>query len=378
MRLPVVVAANKVSTGWGAVAGTIGIDICNLYSAEVYIPHVQGFETGLRVYGMGGNGSSYVTIAVGHLDNNKVNERFDADGTGWANQITHIGGRWSHESAEGTNVSGTRHIRLENITGNADPNNNTWLNPSLESPTVVEFTIDVDGGSSNQWLNPRFEFTSGSSKIRWGAGAVRNMVFGGAQVDSVTETFVAGCASNSILGTGKFRLSGQGAAGALILESESAIAHPALTVLQTGGTAAGADPATAYVQRFESTKHKLKRNTDSFDRCTLDGNAGQLLMGDGTAAPVSGISGLGAFLFFTAGATTVGSVNDNTADLGGATNYRFRYIRAATAIRTGVFATGSRPAPATAGAGAMVFDSTLGKPIWSDGTNWKDATGTTV
>jgi len=40
------------------------------------------------------------------------------------------------------------------------------------------------------------------------------------------------------------------------------------------------------------------------------------------------------------------------------------------------YATVSRPAgPVT---GSHVFDTTLGKPIWYDGTNWVDATGTTV
>jgi hypothetical protein len=41
-------------------------------------------------------------------------------------------------------------------------------------------------------------------------------------------------------------------------------------------------------------------------------------------------------------------------------------------------ATGSRPTAASAGAGAMIYDITLGKPIWSNGTVWKDAAGTTV
>lgn len=47
-------------------------------------------------------------------------------------------------------------------------------------------------------------------------------------------------------------------------------------------------------------------------------------------------------------------------------------------VRVGAVATGSRPAASTAGAGAHMFDSTLGKPIWSNGTNWVDATGTVV
>lgn len=40
--------------------------------------------------------------------------------------------------------------------------------------------------------------------------------------------------------------------------------------------------------------------------------------------------------------------------------------------------TGQRPSPATAGAGYPYFDTTLVKPIWSDGASWVDATGTAV
>lgn len=47
-------------------------------------------------------------------------------------------------------------------------------------------------------------------------------------------------------------------------------------------------------------------------------------------------------------------------------------------LRSGRAATGSRPTAAPAGAGAMFYDTTLSKPIWSDGTNWKDATGAIV
>ena len=37
--------------------------------------------------------------------------------------------------------------------------------------------------------------------------------------------------------------------------------------------------------------------------------------------------------------------------------------------------TGSRPTPAI---GQRYFDTTLGIPIWYDGVNWVNATGTTV
>lgn len=56
--------------------------------------------------------------------------------------------------------------------------------------------------------------------------------------------------------------------------------------------------------------------------------------------------------------------------LSGSGNTGYGYIQT---VRSGN--TASRPAHR---AGLMYFDTTLAKPIWSDGTNWKDATGTTV
>jgi putative cofactor-binding repeat protein len=47
-------------------------------------------------------------------------------------------------------------------------------------------------------------------------------------------------------------------------------------------------------------------------------------------------------------------------------------------IKANTFATGSRPSAVTVGAGAQVYDTTLSKPIWSDGTVWRDAAGTAV
>ena len=38
-------------------------------------------------------------------------------------------------------------------------------------------------------------------------------------------------------------------------------------------------------------------------------------------------------------------------------------------------ATEARPSAVTLGAGATIFDTTLKKPLWSDGAIWVDATG---
>lgn len=40
--------------------------------------------------------------------------------------------------------------------------------------------------------------------------------------------------------------------------------------------------------------------------------------------------------------------------------------------------TTARPAASSVPAGTHIYDTTLGKPIWSNGTNWTDATGATV
>jgi hypothetical protein len=68
---------------------------------------------------------------------------------------------------------------------------------------------------------------------------------------------------------------------------------------------------------------------------------------------------------------------DATWDLG-STSLRWRNGLFSSYVKIGAVATGSRPSASTAGAGACMFDTTLGKPIWSNGTIWVDATGTTV
>lgn len=47
-------------------------------------------------------------------------------------------------------------------------------------------------------------------------------------------------------------------------------------------------------------------------------------------------------------------------------------------FRPGRFTTAGRPTASADNAGMMIYDTTLGKPIWSNGSVWKDAAGTTV
>ena len=47
-------------------------------------------------------------------------------------------------------------------------------------------------------------------------------------------------------------------------------------------------------------------------------------------------------------------------------------------LRLSTYSTTSRPAATSLDAGTMVFDTTLQKPIWSDGSKWRDASGSEV
>jgi hypothetical protein len=146
--------------------------------------------------------------------------------------------------------------------------------------------------------------------------------------------------------------------------------------MPAGAIAAGDDPVTAYTGQFCSNAWKGKATADAFDRIRIEPSSGRVYVGNGTAASTKYFGAYGTTQMGFDG-SNVGFVTDNTYDFG-ITSAKPRYIRAGTAVQTGTFATGSRPTAATAGAGAMIFDTTLGKPIWSTGSVWVDATGATV
>lgn len=53
-------------------------------------------------------------------------------------------------------------------------------------------------------------------------------------------------------------------------------------------------------------------------------------------------------------------------------------INAHAPIRLSTYATAERPSAPDAGPGAMIYDTTLSKPVFSDGTTWRDAGGDTA
>jgi hypothetical protein len=375
VNLPKLINTKKISTGWAqtGVSGSVGVKVSNCYTCFVTAPHVQGFETGLRIGGYG-NGTSYTAIHLGHLDNNKINENWTADATGWANQNNVFGGRMSHDSGEGTAVSGTRHVLMDS-TASVINNNSHW-GTSLESPNTVEFHLEC-AGNDNYFNGCRWENTGTGARVKWANNAVGNVIAHGFGSHTIVETKGTGTA-NHLLNRARSRMVGDGAAldlAVLALENTASSTKAALRVMEAGAESAGTAQTTGWAVELSAQHLKGKRTGDSDPRADLDLVNGRVYFGAGNAATTRYLGNVGTSLGFDG--SSVCFVTDNTYDFGIA-SLRPRYVRIGTAVQTGAFATGSRPSASTAGAGAMIFDTTLGKPCWSTGSAWVDATGATV
>lgn len=57
---------------------------------------------------------------------------------------------------------------------------------------------------------------------------------------------------------------------------------------------------------------------------------------------------------------------------------RRQIVRVRVPSALDAYATADRPSAADAGVGAAYYDTTLSKPGWSDGTDWRDAAGTII
>jgi hypothetical protein len=346
VRLPRVVATAKTNNGWTQVAGSVGIQISNVNTANIYVPGVAFFETGLELHAAG-QGVSYNNVFLGSLTNNKVNCLFSADTTGWANQNQIYGGRMSHSSDEGTQVPGTRHVR-QAATKNT-VNGNSFYGTSFESPDVVEYHIE-SAGISNTWYSCRFENTVKNHTRIWSrTGASRNTISQGYGSENIYQVY-EGTANpfNIISGSGAWLNSGFDTQNATLrLQNNASSSLPTLTICAAGETG---DPTTRYTTRMDAWTLRAKTSSDVFDRVIVDGSDSSLSLGPGDTE-IDVVLSRGA---------------PNVLALG-----------AANVFVTGKNVTASRPL-ASIGAGAQFYDTTLHKPIWSDGATWRDASGASI
>ena len=98
-----------------------------------------------------------------------------------------------------------------------------------------------------------------------------------------------------------------------------------------------------------------------------------------SGARIQAIGGSGS-LWYTpaAGQAHVFTDGAGTEIFRGQANGTGLKLAASKSLILGTTTTAGRPSAATHGAGAVLYDTTLSKPIYSDGTVWRDAAGTAV
>lgn len=156
----------------------------------------------------------------------------------------------------------------------------------------------------------------------------------------------------------------QGRIGAVIITAADAAALPSEAPAVLKNTAAAAIP------------FRVRNAADTADILTLNSTGGAVfagtLSGNIIGAPFNSMEAVQ--LQGASGGLRFGPTAGQTFIQRGGT----QILISDSYLRSRVLTTVSRITAAAAGAGSFYYDTTLGKPVWSDGTNWRDAAGTIV
>ena len=284
-----VINKDKVGLGWGS---TVGVRAVNLYSCNVTLGRVTGFGVGCLVTAYGSVGNTYNTYNIGWMENNQINiDLTPAATTSWVNENLFIGGRYSHDSGEGTSVAGTRQIRLSKSTNIV--NNNVFIKPSIEG-NVAEYHVEC-GGSYNSFNQCRWEATT--PKILYTGDntnqATRNMIIAGYGVQNIVYTYAGTTGTkNKTIGVGggsydvlDVPISLQNTSSSFndVFKIYDAVTMPE--------TASGTDWSLGLC----SFHIQGKRKADSYARMKLEFQNGRIYFDNGTtSSPTKYISAYGA------------------------------------------------------------------------------------
>ena len=291
---PQVINVAKTTSGWTGTS--VGVSLSNLYHSVVTVPRSKYFVTGLLVTSTG-VGCVYNEVHIGHLQNNKVNLSLTpSDTVGWVNENTFLGaGRLSHESGEGTGVSGVRQISCVTPTGGEVVNNNLFLRLSLEG-NVPEYHVESIGASTNTWFHCRWEATTPKVNFADNAdptGSTDNVIWYGYNSFNIVVTQGTNAARNHLYTRNRMWLIGSGGNdGLIVAENVSGSDKPALTIVPAGSGLA-ADPESVYLTAISGNLWIGKAAGDTAPRIQIDTQNGRLQFGPGNAAVDAGIQRIG-------------------------------------------------------------------------------------
>ena len=169
--LPQVVNLDAPVSGFTGIENSIGIQVLNLFSAEVHVPDIKNFYRGLYLTASQ-TGNAWNTYYINTLTFNKFNLDISPIGSGWVNQNIFIGGRF--RANENSESDKTTQIRLQKSSGSSNnwgPNNNVFVGCDLSDP-YAEYAIDCNA-CYNYFYGCRYEY---DSKVRFKANSEGDLV----------------------------------------------------------------------------------------------------------------------------------------------------------------------------------------------------------
>ena len=330
---PKVNNSSKTSLGWAGFTNSVGIDIANLYGAQITIPIVTNFGVGVDIGGYT-QGAAHNAINLGILFDNLISLRLRKKGTlGFANQNTIYGGQYGKTSAEGVLIPGAYAIYCDETT-----NNNTFINPSVETEGDL-FQFYFNDSSFNTIINPRFEVVDGG-RVRFnatiGGGTQSNVFINGYSFAPPNFTYSGAGTSlyNKFVGQKYSDFLEYGSSGLAINNLIGGLQNaPHITgfVLANQFMTKNAATASDYTYKLYGNGFIGKRSTDTQPRMLLDWSAGKLRFGDGSnALAAGGLLGSPTLNWVVVdGAAAFVPIPDNSTSLG-TSGYRWTTVFATT------------------------------------------------
>lgn len=189
----------KTDTVWGAAS--VGVELVNLNTCVVLLRTALGFHTGFKFIGRGG-GFAYSTITLGYSNQNRIGHHLTQDEGGWCNQNTFIGGRvqlvagiWG---ATIDDVGAHYFLFEQGSVGISGPNNNTFVNCTMEGGAQAYHRIKFVGARYNTFLNCRYENYGSTYRVGYFQRSSANRIDGGYDVWKIVEEFDATSTGGSI------------------------------------------------------------------------------------------------------------------------------------------------------------------------------------
>lgn len=192
ISLPNIINTAKTTVGWSGFG--VGVELANCDWCNIIVNQIHGFGIGLDCGGYG-EGFSYNQVSAVYLANNKINFRGQAkDSSGWITSNNFYISRMWHDSAEGSNVSGTRMIQVipndYTSTTNPWPDTNIFYGGTVEGNTA-EYMVECSG-RFNKFNDLRYEGSSPKVLIKGhssNTNATRDIIFdAGYHLDNVIFT----------------------------------------------------------------------------------------------------------------------------------------------------------------------------------------------